>query len=167
MSLGASMLPEFDQEMAATRRVLERVPADRFGWRPHAKSWTMGELAAHLANIPSWTSVTVEQDSFDMSPAGGPPPRTPPAASPAEALIRFDTNVAAARAVLTAARDATLLSPWTLLAAGSAVFSLPRVVVLRRFVVSHGVHHRAQLGLYLRLNDIPVPNIYGPTADET
>jgi uncharacterized damage-inducible protein DinB len=167
MSLGASMLPEFDHEMTATRRVLERVPADRFGWKPHAKSWTMGELAAHLANIPSWTSVTVERDSFDMSPAGEPPPRTPPVTSPLEARSRFDANVSAAREVIAAASDVALLSPWTLLAGGKAVFSLPRIAVLRRFVFSHVVHHRAQLGLYLRLNDIPVPNIYGPSADES
>ena len=166
MALSASMLPEFDHETANTRRVLERVPGDRFAWRPHPKSWTMGELATHVANLPTWTGRSIEQDSLDISPAGGPPPRTVAAASTAELLQRFDANAAAARASLAGASDSTLLGTWTLLAGGAKVFTMPRVAVLRSFVMNHLIHHRAQLCLYLRLNDVPVPGLYGPSADD-
>jgi uncharacterized damage-inducible protein DinB len=166
MSLTASMLPEFDHEAANTRRVLERVPGDRMSWRPHPKSWTMGQLASHVANLPTWTAMSIQQDSLDINPPGSPPPRTVQAASTAALLETFDANVTAARAALSGASDATLLSPWTLMSGGTPVFTMPKVSVVRSFVMNHLIHHRAQLCVYLRLNDIPVPGLYGPSADD-
>lgn len=165
MALSESILPEFDHEMANTRKTLERVPDDKFDWRPHFKSGTMGWLAAHLANLPGWVSFTLEQDSLDIAPAGGTTaPAQPKTAK--ELLQAFDKNVAAARTAISRASDAELTQPWTLMAGQHKVFTLPRVAVLRSFVMNHTIHHRAQLGVYLRLNDIPVPAIYGPSADE-
>jgi uncharacterized damage-inducible protein DinB len=166
MRLSQSMLPEFDHEMANTRKTLERVPDEKFGWKPHEKSFPMGSLATHLANLPTWTNVTIDVEEFDMSP-GGVPLKSPECQSTTEVLETFDKNVAAARAAITSVSDETLFGPWTLLADGKKVLSLPRVAVLRSFVMNHIIHHRAQLGVYLRLNDIPVPSIYGPSADES
>lgn len=166
MALSEALLPEFDQEMATTRKVLERIPESRLGWKPHAKSPTLGWLATHLAVLPMWMSTTIEKDSFDAAPEGGGTPLAPEATSRQEVLELFDKNVAAARAALAGANDEHLGKPWTLLAGGRTVFTLPRAATLRSFVISHMIHHRAQLGLYLRLNDVPVPAIYGPSADE-
>ena len=165
MGLGESMLPEFDHEMANTRKTLERVPDDKFDWKPHEKSWAMGGLATHLSNLPGWTSVTIDMDEFDMAPEGKPATAAP-LHSRQEVLAVFDKNVTAARAAIAGAGDEHLFKPWTLLSNGKKVLSLPRVAVLRGFVMNHIIHHRAQLGVYLRLNDIPVPSIYGPSADE-
>jgi uncharacterized damage-inducible protein DinB len=165
MAIGQSMLPEFDHEMANTRKTLERVPDEKFGWKPHDKSFLMGSLATHLANLPGWTNVTIDMDEFDMSP-GGKPLKAPECQSTREVLETFDQNVAKARAAMSSATDERLFGLWTLLADGNKVLSLPRVAVLRSFVLNHIIHHRAQLGVYLRLNDIPVPSIYGPSADE-
>jgi uncharacterized damage-inducible protein DinB len=167
MTIGAGMIPELDQEFANTRRVLERVPADRFGWKPHAKSYSMGALATHVANLPSWGTYTIDRSELDIAPVGQPPLRTEEAKSTADLLSRFDTHAAAARASIAGASDVTMLGPWTLLAGGSKVFTMPRVAVLRSFVMNHLIHHRAQLGVYLRLCDIAVPALYGPTADES
>jgi uncharacterized damage-inducible protein DinB len=161
-----ALMPEFDHEMANTRRVLERVPDDRLDWRPHPKSWTMGALATHLATLPNWTVETINRSELDVAPEGKPPERPAEAKSRQELLDRFDGHLAAARKALSGVSDATMFEPWTLLAGGKQVMSLPRAVVLRSFVLSHMIHHRAQLGVYLRLNDIPVPAIYGPSADE-
>ena len=166
MSLNQALLPEFDQEMANTRRTLERVPEDKFAWKPHEKSFSMVSLATHLATLPSWGAITIQQDSFDVAPEGEPPPRAEPATSVKDLLERFDQNVAGTREALLAANDEDLLKPWTLLKGGKEIFSLPRVAALRSFVMNHNIHHRAQLGVYLRLNDVPVPSIYGPSADE-
>lgn len=166
MSIAAAILPEFDHEMANTRRTLERVPTDKFGWKPHEKSFTAGQLASHLANIPSWVSVTIGGDVFDMNPTGGERPKTPAAASTEEALATFDKNVGEARQALESASDEHLMKVWTLKNAGADVLSMPRAACVRTFVLNHNIHHRAQLGLYLRLLDIPVPSIYGPSADE-
>jgi uncharacterized damage-inducible protein DinB len=159
------MLPEFDHEMANTRKTLERVPDDKFSWKPHEKSFPMGSLATHLANLPGWTNVTFDMDEFDMSP-GGQALKAPECRSTKEVLETFDKNVKSARAAISAASDEALFGLWTLLADGNKVLSLPRVAVLRSFVMNHIIHHRAQLGVYLRLNDVPVPSIYGPSADE-
>ncbi|HER20220.1 MAG TPA: DUF664 domain-containing protein [Chromatiales bacterium] len=167
MSIAQSMLPEFDQEMASTRRTLERVPGERFDWRPHEKSYTLGELTTHLANLVTWGSMSIEQDSYDMTPKDGESPRTRAVASVAEAVKKFDENVAATRAALAGASDETLMSPWSLVMNGEALFTMPRVAVMRSFVMNHMIHHRAQLCVYLRLNDVPVPSIYGPSADES
>jgi len=166
MPLNQSLLPEFDQEMANTRKTLERVPEDKFAWKPHEKSFSMVALATHLATLPSWGIVTIQKDSFDVAPEGEPPPKAEPAKSVQELLERFDRNVATTREALAAASDQDLFKTWTLLKGGKAIFSLPRVAALRSFVMNHNIHHRAQLGVYLRLNDVPVPSIYGPSADE-
>ncbi len=166
MGLAATLLPEFDHEMANTRKCLERVPTDKLGWKAHDKSMSLGDIATHLANLPSWTMLTIEQDSFDIAPPGEDPPRVDPVDSLANALAMFDKNVTVARAAIEGASDEHLLAPWALLHGGNEVFKMPRVAVLRSMVMNHIIHHRAQLGVYLRLNDVPVPAMYGPTADE-
>ncbi|MGE0129550.1 MAG: DinB family protein [Blastocatellales bacterium] len=166
MSISASLLPEFDNEMANTRKALERVPDDKFDWTPHEKSMVLGVLATHLANLPIWTVFTINQDSLDLAPPGGEPFKTPEANSRQEILQMFDENVAAARATIAGASDEELLKPWTLLKGGVTLMTLPKIAVLRSFVMNHIIHHRGQFTVYLRLNDIPVPSIYGPSADE-
>jgi uncharacterized damage-inducible protein DinB len=166
MGLNEMLLPEFDHEMANTRKTLERVPEDKFDWKPHAKSMAMGDLATHLTNIPSWTTLTINEDSFDLAPPGGEPLKVKPINSRKELLETFDKNVAEARAAIAGVSDDRILKPWTLLSGGNTVLSMPRIAVLRGFVMNHNIHHRAQLGVYLRLNDLPVPSIYGPSADE-
>ena len=166
MSISKSMLPEFDHEMANTRKTLERVPEDKFAWKPHQKSMSLGDLATHLANIPSWTPQTFDRDELDIQPEGAEPYREEPANSTSELLERFDKNVAAGRAALEAAGDEAWQGKWSLLMTGKILFTLPRTAVMRGFVMSHMIHHRAQLGVYLRLLDVPVPSIYGPSADE-
>ena len=166
MKLSETLLPEFDHEMANTRRTLERIPEDKFNWKPHEKSTTMGGLAVHLANIPAWALNTINDDSLDIAPPGVAPSRNPPAGSRTEILEVFDQNVAAARAAVAGASDEQFLNPWSLLSGGKTIFTLPRIAVMRSMVMSHSIHHRAQLGVYLRLNNVPVPAIYGPSADE-
>lgn len=166
MRISDTLLPEFDQEMANTRRTLERVPDEKFDWTPHQKSMAMGALATHLANIPTWAVHALEKDSIDLAPVGAPPLRVEPARTCSEVLERFDKAVSQARAVIEEASNERLLQPWSLLSGGKTVMTLPRVAVLRGFVMNHNIHHRAQLGVYLRLNDIAVPSIYGPSADE-
>ncbi|HEY2017453.1 MAG TPA: DinB family protein [Bryobacteraceae bacterium] len=166
MSISETILNEFDHEMANTRKMLERVPQDRLGWRPHPKSWNMGGLATHVANIPSWTTFTIQDDSFDYAPPGAPPFKNPEATSTAELLEIFDKNVTSARAAIAGASDEHLGKPWSLLAGGQTIFTMPRTEVLRSMIMNHGIHHRAHLGLYLRLNDVAVPGMYGPSADE-
>jgi len=167
MSISAALLPEFDQEMTNTRKALERVPDDKFDWKPHEKSMALGGLATHLANLPSWTVYTINQDSLDLAPPGGEPFVTPLANSREEVLEAFDKNVAAARAAIAGASDEELLKPWSLLSGGNMLMTLPKIAVLRGFVMNHIIHHRGQFTVYLRLNDIPVPSIYGPSADES
>lgn len=167
MSISADLLPEWDLEMAATRRTLERIPDAKFDWRPHPKSSTMGALASHVATLPQWVDATMNQDSFDLAPVDGPAAGPPPPAKDSKQLLAtFDENTAAARKAIEAASDESYARLWSLKRGGTAMFTLPRGVVLRRFFLSHIIHHRAQLGVYLRLNDIPVPAVYGPSADE-
>lgn len=166
MSIGESLLPEFDHEMANTRKVLERIPADRLDWKAHPRSNTLGWVAAHLANLPYFVVKTFQGESLDIAPPGGEPYRTPPATSVAEVLASFDRNVAAARAAIAAASDDDFRQTWTLLRAGQPLFALPRTAVLRSFVLNHMIHHRGHLCVYLRLNDVPVPALYGPSGDE-
>jgi uncharacterized damage-inducible protein DinB len=167
MAIVDALLPEFDHEMANTRRVLERIPEDRLRWRPHAKSFTMGELATHVATLPSWVSETLGKTELDLAPGGVPAPRTKEAGSRAELLERFDRHVAAARTALAGASDAAMFQTWSLLQNGKTILAMPRAAVLRGFVISHLIHHRAQLTVYLRMNDVPLPGLYGPSADET
>jgi uncharacterized damage-inducible protein DinB len=166
MSISKFLLPEFEHEMANTRKTLERVPDDKFDWKPHDKSMTLGGLATHLANIPSWTKNTFAVDELDVAPPGAPPYRLEQAKSRAELLDAFDKNVTEARAALEAATDENWQGKWSLLMTGKTIFTLPRPAVFRGFIMSHSIHHRAQLGVYLRLLDVPVPSIYGPSADE-
>ena len=166
MGLSESLLPEFDHEMANTRKTLERVPLDKSDWKPHAKSMAMGGLATHVGNIPTWVNYTIDQDSLDLAPGGEPLPSAQLAKSQEELLATFDANIAKARAAIAGAADAELFKPWTLMSNGQTILTMPKVAVLRSFVMNHLIHHRAQLGVYLRLNDIAVPSIYGPSADE-
>jgi uncharacterized damage-inducible protein DinB len=159
------MLPEFDHEMANTRKTLERIPEDKLDWKPHEKSTTMRGLATHLSNLVSWAGLVIEKDQFDAAPEGKPL-RTKPVESVQETLETFDRNVAAARAAIQSASDEHLTKPWTLLAGGRTIFTQPRAGVLRGMIMNHTIHHRAQLSVYLRLNDVPVPALYGPSADE-
>jgi len=166
MSIAQSLLPELDQEMAGTRKVLERIPADKFDFRPHEKSFTMISLATHIANMVGWGHDTLKSDSFDVAPAGGEPYREDPAASVAELLEKFDKNLANFRAALAAASDAEMMANWSLLAGGQPLFTMPRIGCIRGMILNHLIHHRAQLTVYLRICDVPVPALYGPSADE-
>lgn len=160
------LLPEFDQEMANTRKMLAAIPDDKLTFKPHAKSFTMKDLATHLATIPEWTADTVEKDEFDFAPEGAPPYQSPDLKSQKEVLAAFDRGVEKGRVALAGASDQTLMQPWSLMQTGKVLFTMPRVAVIRSFVMNHAIHHRAQLGVYLRLVDQPVPGMYGPTADE-
>jgi uncharacterized damage-inducible protein DinB len=166
MPMSQALLPEFDHEMANTRKTLERVPEDKFGWKPHEKSMTMGRLATHVAEMVEWIPTTFESESFDFMPPGAPPYQPKNAASRAELLDKFDKGVSKARAAIAGASDAEMMTTWTLLGGGKTIFSMPRVAVLRGMVINHMIHHRGQLAVYLRLNDVPVPALYGPSADE-
>jgi len=165
MSISQSLLPEFDQEMANTRKTLERVPDDKLGWKPHPKSMAMGDLAQHIATMVGWSVDTMAKDSFDVAP-GGQPYQPPKLGSRQEILSAFDNGVAKARAAIGGASDEQFMKPWSLLNNGKPMMTMPRIAVIRGFVMNHTIHHRAQLGVYLRLNDLPVPSIYGPSADE-
>jgi len=160
------LIPEFDEEMAATRRVLERVPNGKSSWKPHPKSMTLGRLATLVAELPAWTVNTLTLDELDIMPPGGPPPRFEALESTARILELFDRNAAAARAALAQASDPELKKPWTFKVSGRAVATNPKFTVYRRTVLNHLVHHRGQLSVYLRLTGVPVPAVYGPTADE-
>jgi len=157
-----ALLPEFDHEMTITRQLLERVPDDRLAWKPHAKSMSVGGLATHLSNLPWWGQVTLNDPEFDLAAF----PNQAEATSRAQILETFDRNVATTRAALAGKGDGELMAPWALKRAGQTIFSLPKASVWRSFVLSHVVHHRGQLSVYLRLLDVPVPSIYGPSADE-
>jgi uncharacterized damage-inducible protein DinB len=159
-------LPEFDYEMANTRKTLERVPEEKWDFKPHAKSFAMKQLVFHLMSIPQWVKSIIQDDALDIQPAGAPPYQLPTAASPREALEKFDAWVKEGREVIAAAEDESLMKNWSLLAGGSNLLTMPKTAAIRFVVLNHTVHHRAQLCVYLRLNDIPVPALYGPSADE-
>ena len=166
MTIAQSMLGEFDQEMQNTRTTLERVPDDKWGWKPHEKSGTVGWLAGHLANLPGWTTVTLQTEQLDYAPVDGPAYEPPKMESRKDLLAVFDKNVAEARAALAGASDAEMMKGWTLLAGGKTIFTMPRVACVRGMILNHMIHHRAQLTVYFRLLNIPVPALYGPSADE-
>ncbi len=150
--------------MGVARRLLDRVPDEQHAWKPHAKSMTLGRLAEHVAELPIWITRIVTRDGFDLATPRPEGYRTP--ATRAELLAFFDRNVADARAALAGRKDPELLAPWTLERGGAAMFTLPRAGALRSIALNHLVHHRGQLSVYLRLQDVPVPSMYGPSADE-
>ena len=165
MAIAESILPEFDRETAATRSLLERVPPEKADWKPHAKSMSIGQLAMHIANLPRWASITLERTEFDTNPPDGQRITSPSLESSAQLLQTYDENVKAARALIAGATDGEYMVPWTLKNGGRTMFSMPRAAVLRSFVMNHTIHHRGQLSVYLRLLDVPLPSIYGPSAD--
>ena len=165
MAIRDGILPEFDHEIASTRKVLERVPEGKPDYKPHEKSMAMGRLAGHTAEIPGWAKETVLQDSIEIR-QGDPKNVALVMTSRKQLLEEFDKRAAAGRAAIAGASDEELMKPWSLIANGKTIFTLPKIAVLRGFVMNHMIHHRAQLGVYLRLNDVPVPSIYGPSADE-
>jgi uncharacterized damage-inducible protein DinB len=165
MKLIESVLVDLDREVENTRQILERVPEDKFDWKPHAKSFSLGALAAHVAMLPLFGAVVLERESLDFAAPGGVQwPAAPK--SQKELLQLFEASTAKFRAALAAADDASLHATWTLRMGEKVLFSLPRMDVLRSSVMNHSIHHRAQLGVYLRLNDVPLPGLYGPSADE-
>ena len=165
MPLSELLLPEFDLEMATTRKVLERVPDDRIEWRPHPKSFPMGHLAQLVAMIPGWTFHVLKEHELDIAPREGPTAvyRFLPVE---QLLLLFDKNVSEARPLVERVTDASLQEQWTLKAGGRAVNTASRYMTYRNLLLNHLVHHRAQLGVYLRLTEQKVPQMYGPTADE-
>jgi uncharacterized damage-inducible protein DinB len=161
--LAGAFLAELDNEAKVTRSVLERVPADKFDWKPHEKSMTFGRLASYVAEMFGWTKETLKSDVLDFSTMDYTPfePKTSE-----ELLAFFDDHIAKARAVLADTSDETFMTDWTMRNGEQVYFTMPKVAVMRSFVMNHIIHHRGQLSVYLRLNDIPVPSIYGPSADE-
>jgi uncharacterized damage-inducible protein DinB len=166
VTIGQSMLPEFDQEMTNTRKVLERVPEEKWNWKPHDKSGTVSWLAGHVAMIPGWTTMTINTEELDYAPVDGPAYQPPKIENRKDLLAIFDKESAEARAALAAVSDEDLMKGWTLKAGGQEIFTMPRIACIRGFVLNHLIHHRAQLTVYYRLLDVPVPGLYGPSADE-
>jgi len=167
MSFAQSLLPEYDHEMAGCRTTLERVPMDHYGFKPHPKSYTLGQLANHLAGIGGWVESTMNLTELDFS-LPETQARVPAPATTREELLRiFDEGSAKGRVALAAAADADFSVVWSGKSQGQVIFAMPRIAVYRSFIMNHAIHHRAQLCVYLRLLDVPVPALYGPSADET
>ena len=166
MNYAETILPEFDREMANTRKVLERVPEDRLDWQAHAKSHTIGWNANHLAEILGWVEGVLTAPSWDIAPIGGELYQSPKLTSRQAILDLFDRNVAVARKAIAAVKDDQLAQPWSLLKAGTPLFTMPRGMMIRRFVLNHLIHHRAILCVYLHLNDIAVPGMYDPSGEK-
>ena len=164
MTVAELLLPEFDQEMASTRKVLERVPNEKFGWKPHDKSFSMAQLASHIVNMITWTVDTMNKQEFDLSTVSMEE-MNKAAKDRDELLAWFDKNVGAARASLNKP-DSAYFVPWTLRNGQQVFFTMPRYNCVRSFCLNHIVHHRAQLLVYLRINNVPIPGLYGPSADE-
>jgi len=167
MGLADSLLPEFDHEMQTTRRLLERVPEGKFDWQPHPKSMPLGRLASHLAELPKWATMTIQTEELDIAPPGEPVPVAANFGTRADVLAAFDANTKAARAAIAGAAEVEFARMWSLKRGGQTAFTMPKSAVLRSMVMSHMIHHRAQLGVFLRLNDIELPGTYGPSADES
>lgn len=163
MSIAQSLLPEFDHEMANTRRTLERIPEDKLGFVPDPKSMPLGRLAGHITEMVHWGADTMQTDSLNIQPGDF----TPLVATSRQQLLgEFDKNVAATRTALESASDTDYMKPWTLFFQGNVMFTMPRVGVIRSMVMNHIIHHRAQLTVYYRMTGVPVPGLYGPSADE-
>ncbi len=166
MSIAESLLPEFDQEMANTRKIIASVPNGKADWRPHPKSMPMGYMAVHLARLASWVNLILTGDELDVGKIGKSGFKMPEFESAEKNAAAFDEITAAARASLAAAPDSEFMKPWSLKNNGVNVVTLPKVAALRSLVFNHLIHHRGQMTVYLRLNDVPLPRLYGPTADE-
>ena len=166
MTIGQMMLGEFDQEMQSTRKTLERCPDDKWSWKPHEKSGTVGWLASHVGTVPEWITMTINTEELDYAPVNGPSYEPPKIANRKELLAAFDKGSAEARAALAAVSDQEIMKGWKLLAGGKEIFTMPRVACIRGMCMNHMIHHRAQLTVYYRLLGIPVPGLYGPSADE-
>jgi uncharacterized damage-inducible protein DinB len=167
MTIGQSMLSEFDQEMQNTRKVLERLPDEKWNWKPHEKSGTVGWLAGHIATIPGWLAMTINTEELDYAPVNGPSYQPPKIDNRQQALANFDKEVGEARTALSSVSDQEMMKGWKLLAGGQEIFTMPRAACIRGMIMNHLIHHRAQLTVYYRLLDIAVPGMYGPSADET
>lgn len=164
MSMSKAFLGEFDHEAGTTRRLLERVPDDKLDWAPHEKSMSLLELTRHMAEMPGWMRAVGGQDELDMEGFGD---RPRPAIETTEDLLRvFDENVAIFRQEMEKLSDEDMMEPWRLRTGDRVHFEVPRVGAIRTFVMSHLIHHRGQLSVYLRILDVPLPSIYGPSADE-
>jgi len=163
MNLNEAMLGELQNEAASTRKMLELIPDDKLTWTPHEKSMTLGTLASHIAEIPTWVNATIEKDELDFATSDYKP-FIPTSAK--ELVERFDKNMSAAVESLKNTSNETLMKNWKLRSGEDIYFDMPKIQVLRGFVLNHNVHHRGQLSVYLRLNDVPLPSVYGPTADE-
>jgi uncharacterized damage-inducible protein DinB len=164
MAIIDALLPEFDREMGLTRRALERVPDGQFEFRPHPTSVTLGRLAEHLTEMPQWATITMTQDGIETT-APRPPEYVRPATRNA-VLAQFDRHLKEGRGNLLNKTDAQFAAPWTLKAGGKEVFTMPKIAVMRNYVMNHMIHHRAQLLVYLRMLGVPVPSMYGPSGDE-
>jgi len=164
MPLADALLPEFDHEAGVTRRLLERLPEDQFAWTPHAKSMPLGRLAAHVAEVLTWLPETVNKTEINWDSTQ--PYEAKEFPTRADVLKFFDESRDAARKALAGVSDGELMQVWTFTKDGQPVFSMPRVGVIRSMVMNHMIHHRAQLSVYLRLKDVPLPAMYGPSADE-
>ncbi len=161
MSIAEMLLPEFDTEIANTRKTLERVPVDKWDWKPHEKSGSLGWLAGHIATLPNFTTVTIQTPKMEIEGSAFPSVK-----KPSELVATFDAMAKEARAALAGVTDAQMKEIWTLTWKGNLIFSMPRYEVLRVSCFNHIVHHRAQLTMYFRLLGVPVPGLYGPSADE-
>ncbi len=168
MGVGEEFLPEFDAEMAATRRTLERIPEDKLTWKPHEKSMPMGRLAGHIAELVGMGVVVMKEDALDFAArrAGELGSKPTVAESQKHVLEIFDKHIAALRPAIASASDESWAKKWTLSAGERKFYEGSRMGAMRRMMMNHIVHHRAQLGVYLRLNNVPVPSVYGPSADE-
>jgi len=164
MPIAPSLLPEFDHEMKTTRALLSRVPDEQSGWKPHPKSMSLGELAIHMPGLVSWIPGIMSDTELDVT---GPTSKKLAIRweSASAMLAAFERVVVAGREAIASASDETLMAPWTLRAGSHVIVTMPRIAILRTLVMNHVIHHRGQLSVYLRLNDVPLPDIYGPTAD--